>query len=187
MRFGTLERNEQVKAGIEREKHITNALQSQYGLIFQQATEVEDKERKIDRWLIEGSKRTPVQIKYRESGDDLLVEVYSKWYGWGSEYNKIGRDMIGSAQLYLVLRKDKRTVVIVDSNVLKKIVNEMLEVAEGLKWENKVFNHFKVSGQVQLRVQHDPYDGRMKMVAYVPANVVIADHNAKVYQIRLKD
>lgn len=186
-----LESRERVRHGKTREKQIADALKEQAGLNLQDASDSEDKEQKIDRWLISNGKKTAVQIKYRETGDDLLVEVFDKWNGWDNQNNKIGRDMIGDARLYAVLRMDKKTVVLVKTNTLKHIVNDMLQAAKTIGWtvdngdKNKSLQYSRAGGRCELRVQRDPRDGRAKMVAYIPANVLTFEGQAEVYRINL--
>ena len=186
-----LDSRDRVRHGRKREGQIADALRDQVGLPLEDATEREDKERKIDRWLVKDGKRTAVQIKYRETGDDLLVEVFDKWFGWDATGNKIGRDMIGDAKLYAVLRQDRKTVVLVSTSTLKKIVNDMLTAARQFGWTvdngdaSKTLRYSKAGGRCELKVQRDPRDGRSKMVAYIPANVLIFEHQAETYKVNL--
>jgi hypothetical protein len=181
-----------VRHGKKRESQIANALRDQAGLSIMDASDSEDKERKIDRWLVnaDGS-RTAVQIKYRETGDDLLFEVFDKFYGFNAKYNKIGRDMIGDSKLYAVLTQDAQTIVMVPVAKAKKIVNDMLTVAEIVGWtveegeSHKTLKYFKNGGRCELKVQRDPKDGRTKMLAYIPACVFTADQQAQVYKVHL--
>jgi hypothetical protein len=189
--FGSIDTRTRVRNGRNRENQIAKALKEQHGLPLVEPTEAEDKYRKIDRWLVQGDSRTAVQIKYRESGDDLLVEVWDKWFGWGHEFNKLGRDVQGDSKLYAVLRLDRTTVVLTSADVLKAIVQEMVDhcIAGGWTHDNgpdsKTFHFAKAGGRCVLKVQRDPHDGRAKMVAYIPANVVIAEHQAKTYRVNL--
>jgi hypothetical protein len=188
---GTLETRQRVRNGRRREGQIADALKQQHGLNLVEPTDHEDKIRKIDRWLVDGTSRTAVQIKYRESGDDLLVEVFDRWDGWNGPRNKIGRDVQGDSKLYAVLRTDRQTVVLTSAAVLKGIVNEMVEAAKTIGWtvdngpSSKTLRYFKAGGRCELKVQTDPYDGRTKMVAYIPANVLIFENQAKTYKVRL--
>lgn len=188
---GTLETRQRVRNGRRREGQIADALKTQHGLNLVEPSDHEDKIRKVDRWLVEGNTRTAVQIKYRESGDDLLVEVWDKWFGWDDPRNKLGRDVQGDSKLYAVLRVDQKTVVLTSADVLKKIVQEMVDAAKAFGWtvdhgpSSKTLRYNKAGGRAELKVQTDPYDGRTKMVAYIPANVLIFENQAKTYKVRL--
>lgn len=70
-----------VALGKLREKQIADALRQQHGLDIRNATDFQDKHRKIDRWLHVSNERVPLQIKFRNKGDDLLFEVYDKFFG----------------------------------------------------------------------------------------------------------
>lgn len=192
MLHGTLDNQQRIRNGLRREKQIADALKSQHGLNLVEPTADEDGTRKIDRWLVEGNKRTAVQIKYRESGDDIAVEVFDRWYGWDHPQNKIGWDVQGDSKFYAVLRADRETVVLANADVLKKIVQEMVSAAKLIGWtvdhgpaSGKTLRYFKAGSKIELKVQTDPYNGRMKMMAYIPANVLEAENQAKTYKVHL--
>lgn len=179
-----------VRHGRERERQIADALKHQAGLPIEDASEHEDKHRKIDRWIIRDGQPVALQIKYRETGEDLLFEVYDKFFGWDHAGNKVGRDMIGDAREYAVLLQDRETVVIVPTAQAKALVNRMVDAAKELGFTHKsltsetlVYNaHGK---KLELKIQKDPGDGRPKMVAYIPASYFAAEHQAEVYKVRL--
>lgn len=178
-----------VRNGRERERQIANALRD-LGLQVQDATEYEDKQRKIDRWLVQDGKRVALQIKYRETGDDLLFEVYDRFDGWDNPTNKIGRDMQGDAKLYAVLKTDRETVVMVPTAQAKGIINDMISAAQNVGWTaealySKTLRYFVAGQKAELKWQRDPADGRGKLVAYIPAGVFQAQAQAQVYKVRL--
>jgi hypothetical protein len=185
-----LDSRDRVRHGKTREKQIAEALTRQ-GLPLADATDREDKEMKIDRWLVRDGRRTAVQIKYRETGDDLLVEVYDTWNGWDDPFNKPGRDMIGAARLYAVLRQDRKTVVLVPTAVLKAIVVDMVNAVALFGWTVdkgpacKTLRYSKSGGRCELKVQRDPRDGRTKMVAYIPAGVLAFEQQSETYTVKL--
>lgn len=188
-RPGSLDPRTRVRHGRERERQIAVALKDQVGLPITDATEFEDKERKVDRWIAYPSGRVALQIKYREVGEDLLFEVYDKFFGWDDPKNKLGRDMFGDAKEYAVLLADRHTVVMVPTQLAKDTVAKMTEKAR-----KEGFTHGAVSStlryyvhglKLELKVQRDPGDGRQKMVAYIPASYFVAEAQAKVYQVAL--
>jgi hypothetical protein len=188
-RPGSLDSQTRVRHGLERERQIANALKVQIGLPIADATEFEDKERKVDRWLDYPEGRVALQIKYREVGDDLLFEVYDKWFDWDHPRNKLGRDMFGDAKEYAVLLSDRHTVVMVPTKLAKETVAKMTELARANGFEEGHISktlRYSVNGlNLELKVQKDPGDGRQKMIAYIPASYFVAEAQAKVYQVFL--
>lgn len=161
-----------VAFGKLREAQIANALRDQIGLDIRDATDFQDKHRKIDRWIQEQGKRTPLQIKFRQKGDDLLFEVYDKFFGFNDRGNKVGRDMIGDATMYAVLLSDGKTIKMVRTEPAKDFIWEMVATAERAGWTRDGYTKTLIvpvgSNRAELKLQHDPGDGRPKMVAYIP-------------------
>jgi hypothetical protein len=180
-----------VKHGVQREAQIANALRQQAGIPLLEATGDEDKIQKVDRWVNYPTGRVALQIKYRESGKDLLFEVYDKFFGWDHPNNKLGRDMFGDATEYAVLLRDRKTVVLVPTASAKKVINTMVEVAQRDGWTHSRYwggatLNYRVFGvNLELKVQNDPGDGRQKMVAYIPADYFRFLAQSKVYEIAL--
>jgi hypothetical protein len=165
-------------------------LRDQVGLPILDASEFEDKERKVDRWIAYPTGKVALQIKYREVGEDLLFEVYDKWFDWDHPNNKLGRDMYGDAKEYAVLLTDRKTVVMVPTKLAKDTVQKM--TAEARKngftvkgWTSQTLRYFAHGLKLELKVQKDPADGRQKMVAYIPASYFVAEAQAKVYEVAL--
>jgi len=195
MNFNIYERDpvKRVASGKVREAQIADALRDQIGLDIRDATENQDKFCKIDRWLFQNGNRIPLQIKFRTKGDDLLFEVYDTFldwtlpdatYGKPGTFNKLGRDMQGDAKMYAVLlankdRQGKHQVVIVNTDDAKRFIWKMVDIAEKDGWTTNGYTktlrlakyHDDSQGVnpiAELKLQHDPGDGRPKMVAYVP-------------------
>jgi hypothetical protein len=189
-RPGSLDPRTRVRHGRIREGQIANALKDQIGLPITDASEYDDKERKVDRWLAYPSGRVALQIKYREVGEDLLFEVYDKFFDWDHPKNKLGRDMFGDAKEYAVLLADRHTVVMVPTQLAKEAIAKMTETArkEGFTTHGSVsstLRYFAHGLKLELKIQRDPGDGRQKMVAYIPASYFVAESQAKVYQVSL--
>lgn len=189
-RPGSLDSRTRVRHGRERERQIATALKDQCDLPITEASEHEDRERKVDRWIAYPTGKVALQIKYRESGDDLLFEVYDKFFGWDDEKNKLGRDMYGDAQEYAVLLTDKKTVVMVPTDSAKDMIAAMVLKARTKGFTRTGFtgatlDYFIARNRLQLKIQRDPADGRQKMVAYIPASYFIDEAQAKVYEVAL--
>lgn len=185
-----LDARTRVRHGKNRERQIADALRDQVGLHITEATEHEDKQLKIDRWIERDGKRIALQIKYRETGSDILFEVYDKWFDWDHQNNKVGRDMIGEAKEYAVLLQDRQTVVIVPTQKAKALVREMEKLARFMGWTYNTptggtLKYVSRGYNLELKVQRDPGDGRKKMVAYIPAGYFAAEHQAEVYKVAL--
>lgn len=189
-RPGSLDPRTRVRHGRERERQIALALRDQVGLPIQDASEFEDKERKVDRWIAYPTGKVALQIKYREVGEDLLFEVYDKWFDWNHQYNKLGRDMFGDAKEYAVLLADRKTVVMVPTQLAKDTVAKMVDEARTNGFTVKglyssTLRYYAHGLKLELKVQRDPGDGRQKMVAYIPASYFVAEAQAKVYTVNL--
>lgn len=183
-----LDARTRVQHGIQRENQIAKALREQAGLDLRAATTYEDKDRKVDRWLVDPQtgNRKAVQIKYRDTGNDLLFEVFDRFVDWDNPHNKVGRDMVGDANLYAVLLSDRKTVVMIPIDGAKEIITEMVEGARRFGWTSqnglvKTFRSFREGLTIELKLQKDPSDGRQKMVCYIPSGVF----QAQVYQVKL--
>lgn len=181
-----LDTRTRVKHGRERERQIAIALQQQHRLPIEESGHDDDCTRKIDRWVDYPTGRVALQIKYRETGADLLFEVFDKFFGWDDPRNKVGRDMIGQASEYAVLLEDRKTVVMVPVELAKSAIQEMLDYAQthGMTCGNS-FKHFVSNHKLELKIQNDPSDGRQKMVAYMAAGYFISKAQAKVYEVLL--
>ena len=184
--ISSLESHVRVRAGLVKEKQIADALKVY--LPVENATDTEDKIGKIDRWIAYPTGRVALQIKYRETGKDLLFEVFDTWHGWNHKNNKVGRDMVGDAKEYAVLLQDGKTVVIVPTELAKTVIRRMMWAAEQV-WsfiKDRTF-HYKANGcDLQLKEQLDPYDLRHKMVAYIPAEYFAAESVARIYKVNLR-
>lgn len=207
-----------VALGKLRERQIANALRDQANLDIRDATESQDKYRKIDRWIypnknFNGSNPIPLQIKFRTKGNDLLFEVYDTFLDWNlpdnafgkpGTFNKIGRDMQGDAKMYAVLlaNKDwqgKNVIVMVNTDIAKQFIWNMVDIAQNKGWTREgytktlrlpiapYFDNSKATlignPVAELKLQHDPGDGRPKMIAYIPDALFLASH----YSVSLPD
>lgn len=177
-----LDNSTRVRHGLNRERQIANALKQQIGLPIEDATAHDDKKLKIDRWIAYPTKNVGLQIKYRETGSDLLFEIYDKFFGWDNPKNKIGRDMLGEATEYAVLLQDRKTIIMVSVAAAKKTIEIMVNCAREKRFQCGTFYYKEDKHTLELKIQQDPRDNRSKMVAYIPAAYF---RQAKVYTVKM--
>jgi len=184
-----LVRSMRLSHGIKRESQIADALVN-LGLNLLPVSKSDDDERKIDRWLMyPDGRKIGLQIKYRETGSDLLFEVHDLFFDWGNPNNKIGRDMIGQAEQYVVLLSDRKTAVMIPTNFAKNAIDVLVQGAQ-VRWTVKSerswnFWHHCNGVKLELKVQFDPCDHRRKMIAYIPPEYFIREEKAKVFNLVL--
>lgn len=178
----TVDRLSRVEQGRRKEGHIAKALKEQHGLILLPATEREDKELKIDRWLVQDDgKKQAVQIKYRETGQDILFEVFDRFEDWDSPSNKPGRDMIGQADLYACLIKGN--CYLVETGLIKNTIRELLQhiICYGWTQKDKFLKYRKNGVTLEIRIQYDNASGARKMIAYIPVQFF----QVQIYKLNL--
>jgi hypothetical protein len=150
--------NERVRIGKTKELEILQQMQDQ-GFPITEATEREDKISKIDGWWLikPGQPAAGLQIKYRETGDDILFEAILD-----IENGKEGRDMRGKADYYLSVDR-KGSGAIVRTAELKDRIRRCLT---NFNLESDNDQDFEDEG-VCLKVRKDPYHGQRKCIAFV--------------------
>jgi hypothetical protein len=141
------------------EKQIFDGL-VKCGLKLEEPTTGQDIYDKIDGWWITGGAKKPIQIKYRDTGEDILFEVEKD-----IDNGIPGRDMIGKAEYYAVLNKMGGTIVMVRVSEAKEIIYKMQEQARKFGFDDR--GNFRMGGAM-LRVRPDPRSGQNKLMAYIP-------------------
>lgn len=91
---------DRVALGKAVETKILDVLRRQ-GIKITEPAASEDMHDKIDGWMEWHSKMVPVQVKFRESGDDVLFEIVKDL-----DQGIMGRDMECKALFYLVKNRD---------------------------------------------------------------------------------
>lgn len=137
------------------------------GLHLRQPTSREDKYDKIDGWWDDGSgSEQPLQIKYRDTGDDILFEVMK-------DYNRgvPGRDMVGRAVYYAVLNRSGGHIVMVEVAEAKRLINAAVAAAEQEGFDDRGNYRFRAGrSMVFLKIRPDPQSGQDKLMAYIPVS-----------------
>jgi hypothetical protein len=181
--IATKQTRERVEAGKKVESAIIAKL-NEIGMKLSQPTNSEDILQKVDAWYVnKQGTRVGIQIKYRESGSDLLFEVFDTFVEFKSDKNKMGRDMIGLAKEYAVLIENK--IIIVEKQKAIDVINEMLDEARCNGWSKsngrtKTLFYESDRCELQMKLQDDPADGRKKIVAYIPKEFFQANLSVSV-------
>ncbi len=139
---------QRVKEGKKMELRIIDSMKAA-GFMVAPATEQEDKYQKIDGWLDGQS----LQIKYRETGDDILFEVYKDWTK-GIE----GRDLCGKADLYACINRSGQGVIVKTAQI-KDLIKAALPIV-------KDKGCYKAGG-LDIKLRPDAYHGQLKCVAFI--------------------
>lgn len=154
---------ERVRRGREVELRILERMRES-GMHLTEPTYAEDAYAKIDAWWqdVSGSERKGVQIKYRETGDDILFEVYKDW-----DRYVVGRDLAGTADYYMTVdRRGNGSLVPVKA--LKDKVHAALAAIERDGWTFPEREHYvnRTEG-IDVKIREDAYHGQRKCMAYV--------------------
>jgi hypothetical protein len=165
------DRKDRIEFGKKKEGVIIEAMKG-LGWIVRGATAQEDMFRHIDAWIkrTPASPEVPVQIKYRDSGDDILVEVIKYWTPdmfhrrlQESDFN--GRDMSGNAAFYVGLNQARDTLrirPISEAHSLAKSMTEVLAADFSNLGKRTAFSRAGI-----IRLVPDPANGREKVMAYI--------------------
>lgn len=120
----------------------------------------EDKNAKIDGWWI-GAKggRFPLQLKWRESGDDIIFEIIRD-----IDHHIDGRDLKSQAYVYIVADTQGQTRMFL-TDPIKKKAQELKAVAEKEMAQDPFKTKWFGDGW-EMRMQIDRANGARKLVAY---------------------
>ena len=162
---------ERVAFGKGKESVIMDAMRD-VGWSVKPARDQEDYMQHIDAWVKKTpqSAAIPVQIKYRDAGDDILLEVIKYWSSemftrplMDSDFN--GRDMSGVAIQYVGLNLSRDVLRVRSIKEGREIAKDMTEI---------LANDFKTMGRQivkckegTIRITPDPANGREKVIAYI--------------------
>lgn len=151
--------SDRVDSGKRVEKKILDSLR-QKGYKILDPTAQEDMKDKIDGWWIDKQgNEYPVQVKFRQSGDDILYELTA------DVDRKIeGRDLKSKADLYLVSDRSGTTRMFLTKPIKEKAKSILSDIQKDLQINPRKTN-WEGSGW-QVRVQYDRNDGHKKIVAY---------------------
>ena len=127
----------------------------------------QDMRDKIDGWAKRDSKWVPLQIKYRDTGDEISMETMRNWDESRFEYplRFDGRDMVGGAKLYVCLNKSGTMIRICSADEAKKIAKEGCEKL-AKEFKNKGIKRFESSDVVNV-ITRSPSDLIPKVMSFV--------------------
>jgi hypothetical protein len=121
--------SDRVSFGKKVESNIISKL-TDAGWKITPASQSQDMFDKIDGFVHLSNTVLPIQIKYRDSQDDILLEVMKGWtpekFGVGVPIEFNGRDMIGHAAIYVSLSKDGNTIRVRSANEAKSVAESMV-------------------------------------------------------------
>ncbi len=158
-----LNKADAVKIGRKMEQRIIDSM-SIYGLDITPATVAQDMFDKIDAWWDRSGEVVPIQIKYRETGNDIVFEVL-KDYDRGTP----GRDVTGKAEVIAVLNSSGDTIYMVDFDEAVGIVRQMQDEVDKVGFDNN--GNFNMDGAM-LRIRYSPQSDTHKLLAYVPISML---------------
>ena len=142
--------NTRIALGKSQEPIIIDFLRSK-GMKVDLPTANQDIKDKIDGFILpKAGGRISFQLKFRESGDDIIFEIIKDW-----NRNIEGRDLVSKAQLYVVVDRHGR-LNIFNTKDIKAKARELLDLADktpnnqsGTGWDLK-FTTDKSNNNVKL-------------------------------------
>lgn len=173
--------NDRIQAGKKVELNILNALR-QKGIKIDPPTSHEDMVDKIDGWWIgKSDSRHPVQVKFRQSGDDILFELVKDL-----DRKIKGRDIISKSTLYLISNRSGTTRLF-HAKPIKNKSEELVKMIDSDLIKNPNKTEWSGNGW-QVKIQYDRADGHRKLVAYYSPNMfdVVATWNLNLNECLLK-
>lgn len=159
-----LDYDQRVDAGKRVENKILDALRDR-GIKIEEPTSSQDMYDKIDGWWIgkNNNQRYPVQVKFRQSGNDIIFEVVKDF-----DRNVPGRDMKSKSVLYLVADKRGQTRLY-HTEAIKKKAQEVLKIVQDSLKQDPKQNRWDGTGW-EAKMQYDAYHGNKKLMVYFNPN-----------------
>lgn len=169
--MNTMEYNERVREGKRGEAIIIRKLR-ELGYRIREPSPTDDIFEKIDGYIVnKTSTEEPVQIKYRQTGIDLLMETCFLTYPSGDEIpcEKIvmnGRDVKGTAKVFICVEKDRRTIRFCDYSSMKKEAVRMTNHLLSMRKKNQTKTLYRETTIGQVRVSQDKCSKRSKIIFF---------------------
>lgn len=177
-----LDYDKRVDAGKRVEKQILDALRAK-GIEIDDPTSSQDMIDKIDGWWLgKNGKRYSVQVKFRQSGNDILFEIVKDF-----NRNILGRDMKSKSVLYLVSDKHGKTRLY-HTDAIKNKAQEVLKVVQDDLKQNPMQDHWSGNGW-EAKMQYDSSHGNKKLMAYFNPNAfnVLSTWDLNLYESVIRE
>jgi len=156
-----LDFNTRVMRGKNVEQKIKDALSS-VGIVIRPAGRNADMYDKIDGYLIDGS---PVQIKYRDTGLDILFELIKPFDITSPLDNQPrGKDYRSKAVWFFILDPTGKTIYQIPTKSIRDLVDSTVKEIGG----QPLFKPYTSGNGIQIRPVKDPSDGTPKVNAFIP-------------------
>ena len=181
----TMAYSKRVEHGKRGEMIILQKLE-ELGYRIREASPDEDKHDKIDGFLNfptvgkDGENEIPIQVKYRQTGPHILLEI--GFFGREGRFEMNGRDMIGKAGMYVCLSDDKKTLRLCDYSALKREASRMAVLfLSRREKETKVgrlpSTSYREEKCGEVRITQDKSSKRVKMLFFAfPEYFVKREH-----------
>lgn len=159
--------DQRIEAGKRVEKNILDSLRA-LGYKIQDPTSHEDKYDKIDGWWIDKKdNKYPLQIKFRESGDDIIFEMMKD-----ADRQVVGRDMISKAVIYLVANRQGFTRMYL-TKLIKEKAKELLDMVQKDRAENPFKSTWRGHGW-EIKLTVDRAYGQRKIMGFFDPDMFTA-------------
>lgn len=152
------------------EQQIADLMMPLFKLEVHPVTEARDRQG-IDRLVVTPRNNVKtLQIKYRETGTDILVDAYDPYYGTGHPDTKLGRDI--TSQCDFVACQIGEHLHLVHGKTLKDAAKH--GVMTWMAWEKpKVL---KLANGVTTKLSIDHRNMRPKLLVFVPVKAIPKRH-----------
>lgn len=145
---------------------------------------------------ITSKEKYSVQVKYRQGGDDLLFEIAKPLAvdnngdfviptKLSDTSSATGKDAKATYTYYIHLNKTADKIMLFDGVQIRFYIQKMLDAAKSPSiWRDNTSNNGtiriadvmlineKASVRAQLKIRHDPSNGVIKLLAYLPPDIL---------------
>lgn len=167
-----------LKFGKSREAAIARLLISRFGFRVEEVTPHADIEKKVDRNRVGSIKldgvcisqdglRQSVQIKYRESGRDIIVDVYEPFHGEESPETKKGRDYASQCDHYAV--QTGEFIHVIRGQSIRNAIDATLKSWRDAGSPVRIGKQWSAKG-INLLITEDHHSKLPKMIMFIPVD-----------------
>jgi hypothetical protein len=158
--------NSRVETGRALEPKIITALR-EAGWTVNPSKPNQDKHDKVDAWVERRGKWLPMQIKYRDTGNEIAMEAMLDWHPdrFHAPYLFNGRDMVGGSKLYACLDKGGMIIRVCDAEEAKQAGQEAVRKLAAAFQNSQT--RVASTSKAEARITGDPASGRQKVMVFV--------------------